>query len=329
MTSTIGGLPGEEAAGHKASTKAVVVTGDERKTVRKRLLAAFGELWGDKLALLGATFLLIVLISAIFASLVAPHDPTALSLPDRLTPPAWTDGGNWSNVFGTDSLGRDVLSRMIYGSRTTLQIGFFVVLFAGTFGVTMGLIAGYFGGRVDATVMRFIDTQFAFPGLLLAITIISVIGASKRGLIIVLSIGAWMIFARVSRASALSIKESAYIEAAETLGCKPSRVIIRHILPNMVSPLLTLAVLEFAIIVLAEASLSFLGLGIQPPGMSLGLDVANGRQYILTSWWLVTIPGIAVSLIVLSSNLIAGWLRVVADPQERDKRFATTQVGSL
>jgi peptide/nickel transport system permease protein len=327
MTSTIDTGEPTSATGPKAS--APIAVADERKTLGQQVKAALSELWGDKLALLGATFLMIVVVSAIFAPWVAPHDPTAQSLGDRLTPPAWSDGGDWSYVFGTDSLGRDVLSRMIFGSRTTLQIGLFVVLIAGTFGTTMGLVAGYFGGRVDSAIMRIIDTQFAFPGLLLAITIISVIGASKRGLIIVLSIGAWMVFARVARGSALSVKESAYVEAAETLGCKPSRVIARHILPNMVSPLMTLAILEFAVIVLAEASLSFLGLGIQPPAMSLGLDVANGRQYILTSWWLVTIPGLAVAMIVLATNLVAGWLRVVSDPQERDKKFASTQIGAL
>jgi peptide/nickel transport system permease protein len=202
-------------------------------------------------------------------------------------------------------LGRDVLSRIIFGSRTTLSVGVLVVLIGGTFGILVGLIAGYRGGRTDAFLMRAVDTQFAFPGLLLALTIITMLGASLWSVVLVLSLGAWMVFARVARGSTLSVKEAGYIEAAETVGCRPRRVIFRHILPNLLSPLSTLAILEFAAVVLAEASLSFLGLGIQPPASSWGLDVATGRQYIFTAWWLVTFPGIAIALTVLATNLVA------------------------
>ena len=299
----------------------VVTIGGPTQTGSRRR-ALLRELWSDKSAMIGVLVLVMIVLVALFAPLLAPHDPSEQNLLDRLVPPAWYDGGSWTHVLGTDSLGRDVLSRMIYGTRVTLQIGVLVVLIAGTFGTTMGVLAGYRGGRVEMVIMRTVDIQFAFPGLLLAITIIAVAGASMRSLIVVLSMGAWMVFARVARASTLAVKEAAFVEAAETVGCRPVRVVTRYILPNIVSPLLTLAIIEFATVVLAEASLSFLGLGIQPPAISLGLDVATGRSLIFSAWWLVTFPGLVVAVIVLSSNLVAGWLRVVADPQERDKRFA-------
>lgn len=280
------------------------------------------ELWGDKAGFVGAVFLLIVVFAAIFAPLVAPADPAQQSLADRLTPPAWMDGGSWSSPLGTDNLGRDVLSRLIFGSRASLMIGVAVVLVAGTFGVVMGLIAGYKGGRLDSVIMRVVDTQVAFPGLLLALIVLAVVGPSVKSLIIVLALNGWMVYARITRGTVLSAKEMPYVEAAEIVGCRSRRVVFRHILPNVAPPLMTLAILEFARIILAEAALSFLGLGIQPPATSWGLDVSIGRNYLYEAWWIITFPGVAIALTVLSVNLVASWLRVVADPQAREKRFA-------
>jgi len=280
------------------------------------------ELWADKAGFVGAAFLVVLLLSAVFAPWVAPHDPTAQSLADRLNPPAWSDGGDWSHPLGTDYLGRDVLSRIIHGSRVSLLVGLSVVVLAGAVGVVMGLISGYKGGRTDRWIMGFVDTQVAFPGLLLALIILAVVGPSVGAVVVVLSINGWMVYARVTRGVVLSVKELPYVEAAEIVGCRSRRVVARHILPNLTSALATLAVLEFARIVLAEAALSFLGLGIQPPLTSWGLDVSGGRDYIFDAWWLVTFPGIAIALTVLAINLVASWLRVVADPQEREKRFA-------
>lgn len=285
------------------------------------------ELWADKAGFLGAAFLLLLLLVAVFAPLVAPHDPAAQSLSDRLVGPVWSDGGSWTHPLGTDNLGRDVLSRVIHGSRVSLLVGFSVVALAGVAGVLMGLVSGYRGGRTDRWIMGFVDTQVAFPGLLLALIILAVVGPSVGALIVVLSINGWMVYARVTRGVVLSVKELPYVEAAEIVGCKPRRVVGRHILPNLISSLSTLAVLEFARIVLAEAALSFLGLGIQPPLTSWGLDVSSGRDYIFDAWWLVTFPGIAIALTVLAINLVASWLRVVADPQEREKRFAAGAAG--
>ncbi len=202
------------------------------------------------------------------------------------------------------------------------MVGTAVVLIAGSFGVVMGLLAGYRGGRTDSFVMRWIDTQVAFPGLLLALIILAVIGPSMTTVIIVLSLNGWMVYGRITRGAVLSVRQTPYVEAAEILGCKGKRVIFRHILPNLTSPLLTLAILEFARIVLAEAALSFLGLGIQPPATSWGLDVATGKDYLFRAWWLVTMPGIAIALTVLAINLVASWMRLISDPQEREKQFA-------
>lgn len=280
------------------------------------------ELWGDKAGFLGVAFLVALVLIAIFAPLVAPHDPAAQSLSDRLDPPAWQEGGSWAHALGTDSLGRDVLSRLIYGARVSLLVGAVVVVVAGAFGVTVGLIAGYKGGRVNSILMRLVDTQLAFPGLLLALIILATVGPSMRTVIIVLALNNWMIYARVTQGIVLSVKETPYVEAAEIVGCRSRRVVFRHILPNLTAPLLTLATLEFAAIILSEAALSFLGVGIQPPDTSWGLDVSVGKNYIFESWWLVTFPGLAIALTVLAVNLAASWLRVTADPTEREKRFA-------
>ena len=215
-----------------------------------------------------------------------------------------------------------MLSRVIHGSRISLIVGAAVVLLAGAFGVVLGLIAGYKGGRTDSLIMRWIDTQIAFPGLLLALIILAVIGPSEITVIIVLAINGWMVYGRMTRSAVLSVRQAAYVEAAEIVGCKWYRVVFRHILPNLTSPLLTLAILEFARIILAEASLSFLGMGIQPPAISWGLDVAAGKNYMFRAWWLVTMPGIAIGVTVLAINLVAGWMRLISDPQEREKQFA-------
>ena len=286
------------------------------------------ELWGDKAGFLGVAVLVLLVVVAVLAPVVAPHDPAAQSLRARLDPPAWQDGGSWSHVLGTDSLGRDVLSRLIYGARVSLLVGAVVVLVAGVFGVTVGLVAGYKGGKVNSVLMRLVDTQLAFPGLLLALIILATVGPSMKTVIIVLALNNWMIYSRVTQGIVLSVKETPYVEAAEIVGCTSRRVVFRHILPNLTAPLLTLATLEFAAIILSEAALSFLGVGIQPPQTSWGLDVAVGKDYIFQAWWLVTFPGLAIALTVLAVNLAASWLRVTADPTERDKRFAAGSVGT-
>ncbi len=286
----------------------------------------FRDLWKDKAAFLGMSFLVFLVVVAVFAPLIVPYDPAAQQLSERLLPPAWTAEGTSAHLLGTDNLGRDVLSRLIMGARISMLVGFAVVAIAGTVGVVAGLVSGYKGGKTDATIMRIVDTQVAFPGLLLALIILTVVGPSATTVIIVLSINGWMVYARVTRGAVLSLKERGYVEAAELIGARSRRVIFRHILPGLAAPLLTLVILEFARIILAEAALSFLGLGIQPPQTSWGLDVAIGRDYIFNSWWLVTFPGIAIALTVLSANMVASWLRVRTNPLARAKRFAADSV---
>lgn len=280
------------------------------------------ELWRDKAGFIGVVLMSGLIAMAIAAPLIAPHDQTAQDLRSRLKPPAWVEKGTREHLLGTDHLGRDILSRVIYGARVSLLVGTAVVLLAGTFGVIMGLLAGYRGGRTDSFIMRWIDTQVAFPGLLLALIILAVIGPSMITVIIVLALNGWMVYGRMTRSAVLSVRQTPYVEAAEVIGCSSGRVIFRHILPNLTSPLITLAILEFARIVLAEAALSFLGLGIQPPATSWGLDVATGKDYIFRAWWLVTMPGIAISITVLAVNLVASWMRLISDPKEREKQFA-------
>jgi len=280
------------------------------------------ELWADRVSFIGFLVLLVLVLTAIFAPLIAPFDPASQSLRARLLPPFWLPRGTLAHFLGTDYLGRDVLSRLIYGARASLGIGVSVVALAGSFGVVMGLAAGYAGGRTDNIIMRAVDTQIAFPGLLLALIILATVGPTTATVIVVLALNGWMVYARMTRGIVLSLKQMPFVEAAEMIGCRPSRVVFRHLLPNLTSPLLTLMMLEFARVVLAEASLSFLGLGVQPPASSWGLDVATGKAYIFNAWWLVTFPGLAIALTVLAVNLLASWARVTSDPQEREKRFA-------
>ncbi len=288
----------------------------------------FRELVRDKLGLLSLAFLVVLVVCAVLAPWIAPHDPNEINLSATMLSPVW-HGGTWEYPMGTDWQGYDVLSRLLYGARTSLFIGTMVVLLAGTFGVLVGLYAGYKGGRADRWLMGWVDVQVSFPGLLLAMLLIALVGGSVMSVTVILAINGWMVYARMTRGVVLSAKERPFVEAAELVGCKPKRVVFKHILPNLISPLTTLAVLEFARIILAEAALSYLGLGIQYPGVSWGLDVARAMDHeLFGNQWLIIYPGILLSLTVLAANLLSSWLRVALDPQEREKRFAATAIGS-
>lgn len=283
----------------------------------------FGDLTRDKLGLLSAVFLVTLVLAAVFAPWIATASPTAGNLSNADLSPVW-HGGTWSHPFGTDWQGYDVFSRLLYGARTSLMIGVLVVLLAGTFGVLVGLLAGYKGGRIDRWLMGWVDVQVSFPGLLLAMLLIALVGGSVMSVTIILAINGWMVYARMTRGVVLSVRERPFVEAAEMMGCRPSRVVFRHVLPNLFTPLATLGVLEFARIILAEAALSFLGLGIQYPAVSWGLDIARGgEQELFGNQWLIIYPGLLLSLTVLAVNLLSSWLRVALDPQEREKKFAS------
>jgi peptide/nickel transport system permease protein len=292
-----------------------------RPTSESAFRRAWRTLKSDPVGVISLALFLLIVAAAAFGPMILSASPTQPDIIDRLKPPVWMDGGTWEHALGTDSLGRDMLARLLYSARASLLIGALVVAIAGTAGIVLGLVAGYRGGWLGTFIMRLVDTQVAFPGLLLALLILDILGASAKMVVIVLSINGWMVYARMTRGVVLGLKEAPFVQAAETVGASPVRVVRKYLLPNLASPLLTLATLEFARIVLAEASLSYLGLGIQPPGASWGLMVAEGQEYLTTAWWTITEPGLAIALTVLSLNLMASWLRVAADPQQREKRF--------
>jgi peptide/nickel transport system permease protein len=288
-----------------------------RPTGRFRLYGR--ALLRDKLTFAALVFLIVLILGTILAPVVMPFDPELQSLMLRNKPPmtAAEDGGAIPHLLGTDQLGRDLLSRLLLGARVSLLVGFIGALFSGVVGVTLGLTAGYYRGWVDDLIMRFVDIQMGFPSLMTALLVLYVLGPGMWKVILVLAVTRWMVFARVTRSLVLSLREEIFVEAAQTVGCSDRRILFRHVLPNLLSPLLVLATLEVATMILTEASLSFLGLGIQPPQSSWGLMLAQGRSYVTTAWWLVTFPGLIILLTALSLNLVATWTRAVTDPITR------------
>jgi peptide/nickel transport system permease protein len=280
------------------------------------------DLVSDRVALVGALGFVMFLVMAIAAPVIA-KDYTRQNLRLRLSAPTLVVRGefNYHYALGTDQLGRPILDRIIHGSRVSLVVGLGVVLATGTFGTVLGMLAGFFGGRVDNIIMRWVDIQTAFPGLLVALTILIMLGPNLENMMLALMINGWMIFTRIIRGITLSLREELFVRAARVIGSSDLRIVFVHILPNLVSPILTIAIMELARIILAEAALSFLGMGIQPPESSWGLMLADGRDYMAKAWWLVTFPGVAIALTVLFINMVAGWLRSVSDPQQRFKKF--------
>lgn len=268
--------------------------------------------------MLSMVFLLFVVFGAIFGPMLL-GDASQPNLSERLAPPAWIEGGSWAHPLGADALGRDLLARLASGARVTLLVGAAVVVIAGVVGTAAGIVAGYFGGWRDLVIMRWVDTQVAFPGLLLILTVLAVVGPSLGILVVVLSLNGWMVYTRVTQSVVRGITQRAYVQAAETVGCSPFRVMSRYVLPNLTSSLITLGTLEFANVVLVESSLSYLGYGIQPPNSSWGLMVAEGQQYITVAWWTITFPGLFIALTVLSLNIAANWIRSVSDPSVTSK----------
>jgi peptide/nickel transport system permease protein len=261
--------------------------------------------------------LLGLVVTAIFAPQVAPHNPTRERLIDRLLPPAWAEDGDWQYALGTDHLGRDLLSRIIYGSRVSLVVGFTAVVIGGALGTALGVIAGFFGGPSDEIIMAVADMQLAFPTILLAIAIIAVLGPSFSNLVLVIGISGWVTYARVARGQVLSLREKEFVEAIRAQGGSRLRIIWRHILPNTLAPLIVVATLDLARTIILESTLSFLALGVQPPTPSWGGMLSDGREYLLSAWWIATFPGVALMLTALSFNRLGDWLRDRTDPRLR------------
>jgi peptide/nickel transport system permease protein len=282
---------------------------------RQDLVRVCRELVRNKAALLGLVILLVITTAAVFAPLVAPFDPTFQSVTQRLQPPGWRDADGRLFALGTDHLGRDILSRLIFGARISLVIGVSAVALAGTLGTLLGLVAGYRGGAVDDLCMRLTDTMLAMPFILLALAVIAVLGPSLRNIIFVLGVTSWVSYARVVRAEVLTLRTREFIAAANALGSGGRRIIFRHLLPNVLTPVIVIATLEVARMIILESALSFLGLGVQPPTPTWGGMLADGRAYLSTSWWLATFPGLSIMLTVLGINLLGDWLRDILDPR--------------
>jgi peptide/nickel transport system permease protein len=269
----------------------------------------------DLPALAGLGVIAAAVVVAAFAPALAPSDPVKNRLLDRLTPPMWAQGGSSRHPLGTDTLGRDVLSRLLHGARISLTVGLAAVLVAGVVGGGLGLVAGYRGGWADDLLMRLGDIQLAFPVLLLGVAVIAVLGASLTNMILVLGASGWVTYARIARGETLSLKERDFVAAARALGAPARHVVARHLLPNVLPPLLVVTTFSVARTIIAEASLSFLGLGLPPPTPSWGAMLDEGRNYITTGWWLALFPGLAILLLVLAINLCGDWLRDALDPR--------------
>jgi peptide/nickel transport system permease protein len=272
------------------------------------------RLWRLRWGLLAALVLLAIVASAVFAPWLAPADPLSVNISRRLVPPAWMDGGTSQHWLGTDQVGRDLLSRVLFGGRVSLVVGITAVLISATIGVLGGLAAGYFGARLDWIITTLINVMLTFPFVLLALAVIAVLGPSLLNMIIVLGVADWTLYARVIRAETMAIREREFITAGRALGMSHARILFRQILPNLMSAIVVIATLQVARVIILESFLSFLGLGVQPPTPAWGNMLGEGRVYMLNSWWIAAFPGLAIFVTTLAINLMGNALRDWLDP---------------
>ncbi len=275
------------------------------------------RIFGHRGLMFGAIVLVLILAMALLAPVLAPHDPYDQQLTRRLINPIWHADGTWTHPLGTDSMGRDYLSRLMYGARISLLIGIAAMFISGIIGSTMGILAGYFGGKVDMVISFIITVRLAMPVVLVALAVVALIGGSLQVVILVLGLLIWDRFAVVMRSSTQQIRGVDYVTAAKAAGCSTPRILLTEILPNMLNNLIVVATLEMARAILLEAALSFLGMGVQPPLPSWGLMVSEGREYMLFSPWIITIPGVALFMLVLSINLLGDGIRDITAPESR------------
>lgn len=268
-----------------------------------------------KLGVVAIAVLVLMVLVAVFAPLLAPYDPNAQDLLVRLRPPAWTAGGDANHLLGTDQLGRDILSRLIYGSRVSLLVGACAAVLAGVVGAVIGLVAGFFGGWTDRILMRLADIQLAFPSILLALAIVGFLGSGLWYVVLVLGFTGWVSYARVVRSEVLSLRTRDFVTEARAIGVRGATIIRRHLVPNVVAPLATIGTLHVAAAIVAEASLSYLGLGVPKQTVTWGAMLSDGQLYLGTSWWVAVFPGIALMITTLSVNITGDVLRDVADPK--------------
>lgn len=274
----------------------------------------------QKIPILPMAVIGLFVIFAIFAPLLAPYDPTRIALPQKLTPPLFAAGGNTAYVLGTDALGRDVLSRLIWGARISLTISAAVVVLSSLAGMLIGLAAGYLGGRTDSLLMRFADGSMAFPGILIALLFAISLGPGVSTVILALSVLGWASYARVVRGEVLRLRNLEFIVGARVIGCSPARIMATHLFPNVLDAWVVLITLQIGLVVLSEATLGFLGAGVPPPTPSWGSLVSDGRNFVDTAWWISFFPGLAIGMLVLCVNYLGDWLRDTLDPRLRRTR---------
>ncbi|MFU8865695.1 MAG: ABC transporter permease [Rhodobacterales bacterium] len=264
---------------------------------------------------IGGTIILLIILMAVFAPLITPYDPSVQGLAQRYVPPFWAEGGSWQHPLGTDNLGRDYMSRLLYGARISLGIGILTVLISGTIGTAMGITAGYWGGWPDMIINFFITVRLTLPVVLVALVVVALIGSSLWLLILVIGLLLWDRFAIVVRSATQQLAQREYITSARAIGSSTPRILFREILPNITGPLVVVASIEIAHAILLEAALSFLGLGVQPPDVSWGLMVAEAKAQLLFRPWMIAIPGVALVLLVFAINLVGDALRDVTTPE--------------
>ena len=263
------------------------------------------------------TILGVIVFFAIFANLISPYPPTQISLTDRLEPPFFMSGGSTAHLLGTDALGRDVLSRIIYGARVSLSISLVVIAICSAIGTMLGMLAGYVGGRIDALLMRVTDAALAFPALLIALLLGAALGPSFFTVILALSALGWAPYARMIRGELIKLREEDFVAQARIIGSSPARIIIKHIFPNVVNTIVVLMTMSVGLVILIEASLSFLGAGVPPPTPTWGAMVSDGRSLFARAWWISLFPSLSIGLVVLSGNLLGDWIRDRMDPKLR------------
>lgn len=292
-------------------TEAVLLADAAKQRARRRR-AVLHQMRRDPGAMVSIGFILLLILVALLSPLIVPSTINDPNFGARLVPPL-----NDGYIAGTDQLGRDLWGRILLGSRISLTVGFVTVIFAALIGVPIGMIAGYLGGWPDAILMRLVDVQLAFPFILLALTINAIIGLGLRNIIITLVIAGWIQYARIARGETLVVREREYVHAAHVIGVSTGRLFLRHILPNITTPLIVISTLQVAQFIIAEASISFLGFGVQPPTPAWGSMVSEGLDYIFSAWWLITLPGVALAVLALAVNIAGDWLRDVLDPRIR------------
>ncbi len=270
-----------------------------------------------KLPVIPLGIIALFVLVAILAPLLSPADPHEQSLRNRFKPPVWEEGGSWKYALGTDRLGRDMLSRIIWGSRVSLAAGVLAVLLASAFGASVGLVAGYYGGRVDAALMRMTDATMSFPVILLALILAVTVGPSFTNVVVAISVILWARYARVIRGQVLTLMQLDFIAQARIAGAGAWRIITRHLFPNTLNTLVVLVTLQIGYVIILEASLSFLGAGIPPPTPAWGSMISEGREFVTSAWWVSMFPGLAILLVVLAFNLLGDWLRDTFDPKLR------------